>query len=91
MNRIPPTLDMTPDGAFRRPPQMAPTISLKLLVGAVLVTLVAGGIAVAAIALWLLSMVLPVLILAGVAAWGMIKYRQWQSVRGGPRNLRRSY
>ena len=87
MNRIPPTLDMTPDGAFRRPPQMAPTLSLKLLVGGVLVAMIAGGIAVAAIALWLLSMVLPVLILAGVGVWGLFKYRQWQLLRGA-RNLR---
>ena len=89
MNRIPPTLDMTPDGAFRRPPQVGPTLSLKLLVGAVLVAMVAGGIAVAAIALWLFSMVLPVLVVAGVAVWGLLKYRQWQLLRGGARNLRR--
>ena len=82
MNRIPPTLDMTPDGGFRGPPQLGPSLSLKLLVGTVLVALIAGGVAVAAIALWVFSMVLPVLILAGVAAWGMFKYRQWQSLRG---------
>ena len=28
------------------------------------------------------SMVLPVLILAGAAAWGMVRYRRWQLLRG---------
>lgn len=87
MNRIPPTIDMTPDGQFRRlPSPSGPTLSLRIMVGAVLLAMLAGSVAVAAFALWLFSLVLPVLILAGVAAWGMIKYRHWQSVRG-QRNL----
>ncbi|HYZ64748.1 MAG TPA: hypothetical protein VE650_20020 [Acetobacteraceae bacterium] len=88
MNRIPPTLDMLPDGSFRSPPP--PTgvpLSTKLLFGAVLVAMVAGAIAVAAVAVWVLSMVLPVLVVAGVVAWGLIKYRRWQLLRGA-RNLR---
>lgn len=87
MSRIPPTLDMTPDGSFRRLPAPGPSLSLKFLVGAVLLAVIAGSVAVAAFALWLFSMVLPVLVLAGVGAWGMVKYRQWQLVRAN-RNLR---
>ena len=89
MNRIPPTLDMLPDGSFRSasaPPNGLP-LSFKLMVGAMLVALVAGAIAVAALALWLFSMVLPVLIIAGAAAWATMKFRRWQSLRGA-RNLR---
>jgi hypothetical protein len=88
MNRIPPTLDMLPDGSFRSSPQAARVpFSFKLTVVAVLVALVAGAIAVAALALWVLSMVLPVLILAGVAAWAAMRFRRWQLLRGA-RNLR---
>jgi hypothetical protein len=89
MNRIPPTLDMLPDGRFRSEPR--PTagvpISAKLMVGAVLVAVVAGAISVAALALWLLSLALPVLILAGVGAWAAYRFRRWQLLRGA-RDLR---
>ena len=86
MSRIPPTLDMTPDGRLRQLPPPGPTLSLRILVGVVLLAVVAGSVAVAAFALWLFSLVLPVLVLAGVGAWGMIKYRQWQIMRAH-RNL----
>jgi len=89
MNRIPPTLDMLPDGSFRSapPPMGGVPFSFKLTVAAILVAVVAGAIAVAAFALWVLSMILPVLILAGVAAWVAVKFRRWQLLRGA-RNLR---
>jgi hypothetical protein len=89
MNRIPPTLDMLPDGSFRsqaRAPAGVP-LSFKLMVTAILVALVAGAIAVAALALWVFSMVLPVLVVAGVAAWATLRFRRWQLLRGA-RNLR---
>jgi hypothetical protein len=89
MNRIPPTLDMLPDGRFRSapPPPSGVPLSFKLMVTAILVALVAGAVAVAALALWVFSMVLPVLVIAGAGAWAMMKYRRWQLLRGG-RNLR---
>ena len=89
MERIPPTLDMTPDGAFRSPPQMrgAVPFSFKLLAGAVLVAVVAGAVSMAALALWLFSMMLPVLIIAGGVAYLSLRYRRWQSLRAG-RDLR---
>ncbi len=88
MNRIPPTLDMSPDGSFRRTPPAGPPLSLKLLVVAVLVAMVAAAVSVAALALWVVSLMLPVLILAGAAVWGLMAYRRWQVVRGA-RDLRR--
>ncbi len=80
MNRIPPTLDMTPDGAFRTPPRVggrAP-LSFKLLLGAVVVAVLAGAAAVAALALWVVSLLLPVMIIAAGVAWATFKYRQWR-------------
>ena len=81
MNRTPPVLDMTPEGTFRTLPRPAggPPLSFKLLVGAVLVAVVAGAVSVAALALWVMSMLLPVAILAGAAAWATLRFRRWQA------------
>jgi hypothetical protein len=88
MSRIPPTLDMLPDGRFRTPPPPPGVpLSFKLMIGAVLVAVVAGAIAFAALALWVLSLILPVVIIAGAFAWVMVKVRRWQLLRGA-RNLR---
>lgn len=97
MNRIdpartPPVIDMTPDGQFREPlrPRAAPgvPVSVKVLIGAVLVAVLAGTAAVAALALWVVSMLLPVLLIAAGVAWATFKYRQWRGGSlGGQRNL----
>jgi len=88
MNRVPPTLDMLPDGRFRTAPPVAGVpLSFKLLVGAILVAVVAGSVAIAAFALWVLSVMLPVLVLAGVGAWAAVRFRRWQLLRGA-RHLR---
>ena len=83
---MPPVIDMTPDGRFREPlrhPGRGGTrvpVSFKLLVGAVIVAVLAGTAAVAALALWVVSMLLPVMLIAGGVAYAAFKYRQW---RGG--------
>jgi len=79
MNRTPPTLDMTPDGRFRTPPggTRAPW-SLKLLLGAAVVAIVGGSIAVAALALWVVASLLPVIVIAAGLAWATHKYRLWR-------------
>jgi hypothetical protein len=83
MDRVPPTLDMLPDGRFRSPPPVAGVpLTFKLMVGAILAAVVAGSLAIAAFALWVLSVMLPVLVLAGVGAWAAIKFRRWQLLRG---------
>ena len=81
MTQAPPTLDMRLDGSFRTPPPAGVPLSLKLMLGGIVVAVAAGAIAFAALALWVLSMALPVIIVAGVFAWGMMKYRRWQSAR----------
>ena len=84
MDRNPPVIDMTLDGAFRTPPRVAAgtPLSFKLLVGAVLVAVMAGAIAVAALAIWVVSLLLPVLIIAAGVAWATFHYRRWQHLRG---------
>ena len=85
---MPPVIDMTPDGRFREPLRQQPgfgaggrvPVSFKLLIGAVVVAVLAGTAAVAALALWVVSMLLPVMVIAGGVAYAAFKYRQW---RGG--------
>lgn len=85
--RTPPVIDMTPDGRFREPLRQAGLgaggrvpVSVKLLLGAVAVAVLAGTAAVAALALWFVSMLLPLMVIAGGVAYATFKYRQW---RGG--------
>lgn len=82
--RIPPVIDMTTDGAFRdaaAPPGTRAPLSFKLLLGATIVAVLAGAAAIAALALWFVALLLPVVIIAAGVAWGTLKYRRW---RRGP-------
>ncbi len=83
MNHVPPTLDMLPDGRFRAPPRPAGMpLSTKLVIGATLVAVLGGSLAVAALAVWVVSMILPVVIIAGAVAWAAMRFRRWQLLRG---------
>ena len=72
-------LDMTPDGQFRTPPR-AP-ITMQIMAGAVLVAVIAGGLAFAAFALWLALLLVPVVIVAVLVAVVMLRLRVWQARR----------
>ena len=88
MNRIPPVIDMAPDGTFRtKPPGMRAPLSFKLLLGATIVAVLAGAAAVAALALWI-ALLLPVAVIAVAVAWGTYKYRAWRrGATGGARSV----
>jgi hypothetical protein len=80
----PPELDMTVDGAFRTPPK--PPLLNRILVWAVIVAVLAGSLVVAALALWLALIILPVAIGAALIAWIVYRYHAWRSagsLRGG--------
>ncbi len=88
---------MTPDGRFPEPARPRPTFgtatrvpgSFKLLIGAVVVAFLAGTAAVAALALWIVSMLLPVVLVAGGVAYATFKYRQWRGGTASRRFVRR--
>ena len=88
-NRTPPELDMTIDGEFIEPP--AAPIANRILLWAVIVAVVAGAMAIAALALWFALIILPVAACAGVVAYGMYRYRLWrlQSALSGQQSLHR--
>lgn len=89
MNRIPPVIDMAPDGTFRtKPSGMRAPLSFKLLLGATIVAVLAGAAAVAALALWVAALLLPVVVVAAAVAWVAYKYRVWRrGVPGGARSV----
>jgi hypothetical protein len=71
------TLDMTPEGQFRGssglPGRGGLPIMHRIFLGAVIVATVAGGFALSALAFWLAMFMLPVALVAGLVAWGMLR------------------
>ncbi len=78
---------MTIEGEFVTPPS-AP-IANRIMLWAIVVAVLAGALAIAALALWFALMILPVAVGAGLVAYGIYRYRLWrmQSALAGHRNL----
>jgi hypothetical protein len=70
---------MTLNGEFVSPPTVP--ISTRILMWAVVVAVIAGALSVAAFALWIALIILPVAFAAGVVAWAMFRYRVWKAQR----------
>jgi hypothetical protein len=77
-DRPPPELDMLPDGSFR-PTQ--PPLAVRVFRWALVIALLAGALAVAAIALWFALLLIPVAIAAGLIAWLAFRYQIWRAGR----------
>jgi hypothetical protein len=75
--RRPPELDMTLQGEFVAPPT-AP-ISSRILMWAIIIAVMAGALSLAALALWLALIILPVAVGAAAVAWAMFRYRVWRA------------
>jgi hypothetical protein len=75
--RPPPELEMTVDGEFVSPPKVP--ISSRILLWAIVVALIAGGLSLAALALWVALLILPVALGAAAVAWVMFRYRVWRA------------
>jgi hypothetical protein len=88
--RRPPELEMTIDGEFVSPPTppAAPIVS-RIFVWAVVLAVFAGALSLAAFALWIALLILPVAVGAAVVAWAMFRYRIWRAQRamGAQRNV----
>lgn len=70
---------MTIDGEFVSPP--TPSIGTRILMWAVVIAVIAGALSLAAFALWLALLILPVALGAAVVAWAMFRYRIWRAQR----------
>ena len=84
-DRQPPELDMLPDGTIR---PIQPPIAVRVFRWAVVIALLAGALAVAALALWFALLLIPVAIAAGLIAWLAFRYQLWRAGRSpAGRNL----
>jgi hypothetical protein len=85
--RRPPELEMTIDGEFVSPP--AAPVASRIFAWAVVIAVIAGALSVAAFALWIALLILPVAVGAAVVAWAMFRYRIWRGrqAMGGQRNI----
>jgi len=77
-DRLPPELDMLPDGTIR-PRQ--PPIAVRVFRWALIIALLAAALAVAALALWFALLLIPVAIGAGLIAWLAFRYQLWRAGR----------
>jgi hypothetical protein len=73
----PPELEMTINGEFVEPATVP--LSTRILVGAIVIAIVAGALSLAALALWLALLILPIAFGAGVVAYGVFRYRLWRA------------
>jgi hypothetical protein len=83
----PPELDMTVEGEFVSPPR--PPVSSRIMLWAIVIAIIAGGLSLAAFALWLALLILPVAFAAAVVAYVVFRYRVWRAQRAvvGQRNV----
>jgi hypothetical protein len=72
-------LDMTPDGQFRGPPRVP--ITTRIIAGAVLLAVVSGALAFAALALWVAMALIPIAIAAVLILVLTIRFKMWQARR----------
>ncbi len=86
--RSPPEIDMLPDGTIRRPAR--PPIATRIFIWAVIIAAIAGALSLAAFALWIALIILPVALGAAVIAWLAFRFQLWRaggSIRRGPPNV----
>ncbi len=75
----PPLLDLTPEGEFRQSSGRPPW-PVRLARWAILVALIAGGLAAAMLAFWLFLILVPVAIAAGLIGYGALRFQHWRNV-----------
>jgi hypothetical protein len=77
--RSPPQIDMLLDGSFRLPRR--PSLPMRIAGVAIVVAVLAGTFAIAALALWLAIAMIPIVVIAGVIAWAAIRFQLWRTRR----------
>ncbi|HVY15911.1 MAG TPA: hypothetical protein VHB27_11840 [Rhodopila sp.] len=83
----PPEIDMTPEGEFVDPPR--PPILTRVMMWAIVVAVLAGALSIAAFALWLFLLLLPIALGAAAVAYGVFRFQAWRAQQsvGGQRNV----
>jgi hypothetical protein len=76
-DRLPPQLDLMPDGRFRAPQR--PPILTRIFIWATIIAVVALGLAFAALALWIAMILVPIAIAAALIAWLALRFQLWRA------------
>ena len=79
-HRSPPELDLLPDGSYR--PRRQP-VAARIFAWAIVIAVVAGALAVAALALWFALILIPVMLVAGLIAWRAFRFQLWRAGQRG--------
>jgi fatty acid desaturase len=79
-DRRPPEIELLPDGSYR--PRRAP-VAARIFAWAIVIAVVAGALAVAALALWFALILIPVVLVAGLIAWLAFRYQLWRARQRG--------
>ena len=82
--RVPIEIDMRADGSFITPPRL--TFAQRLLRVALLLVVLAALAAAGFLLVGLALLLIPAVIVAGLVAWGMIRFQLWRA--GGLRRPR---
>ena len=84
--RFPPMIEMSVDGRFIDPRRISwPT---RIAGVAIMIAVVAGAIGIAAIALWMATLLIPLAVLAGCVAWIAYKFQNWRNGSTPGRDIR---
>ena len=82
---------MTPDGRFAAPPRLP--FTTRLLGVAILIAVLTGAVALAALALWLAFTLIPIAVGAALIAYCVLRWKAWRARRAsfsGQRDIFRS-
>ncbi len=71
-------IDMTPDGGMLPPPRARLSWPTRIGIGAVIVAVIAGLAAAAAVFLWLASVLIPIALLAALIAYVALRIQLWR-------------
>lgn len=82
-DRTPPQLDMHIDGSFTAPARSR--LLTRVFIWATVVAVLAGGVAIAAVALSLALFLVPIALAAGVIAWAALRFQLWRAQRAAGR------
>ncbi len=78
MSAGPETIDMTPEGDIVPPARPGLSWPMRIGIGAVVVAVLAGLAASAAILLWLASVLIPIAVVAALIAYAALRFQLWR-------------